>query len=319
MSGSRSYSWMPDWLRKFLNLDDEMPNYGPSGGVYNAPEYQAAAPPPARPAVSYTPSAVPATGYTPPAPTWAPSRLDDMNMDSFRRAAPQGEAPDAPQGQTWKVGPPAGAEPGSVPPPPGSMQAAAGEGYVQPIGYMFRAYARGALPPQGLEQFTREFRATLTDVWNFYSYWTRFQTDEVFRIGRVVIDTVVDNLPSGEGAAAPSGRTKRPIKVTSGNGNGSDEKKVKVVPATPAVPAATAATPPATPAAAAPTPPAAPPATPAAAAPTPPAAPPATPAAAAPTPPAAASNKPAAAAPTPPAAASNKPAAPSNKPKDKKG
>jgi hypothetical protein len=279
MSGSRSYSWMPDWLRKFLNLDDEMPNYGPgSGGAYNAPEYKAAAPP-ARPAVSYTPPQAPATGYTPPPPTWAPTRLDDNNAGNFRLAGPQSDAAGAPPAPTWKGGPPAGAEPGAVPPPPGSMAAAAGEGYVQPVGYMFRAYSRGALPPQGLEQFTREFRATLTDVWNFYSYWTRFQTDEVFRLGREVMDTVVDNLPSGEGAAAPSSRTKRPIKVTTGNGNGNGDKKVKVVPATPTPPAAAAPTPPA---------------------------------AAAPTPPAPASDKPAAAAPTPSTPASNKP-------KDKKG
>jgi hypothetical protein len=97
------------------------------------------------------------------------------------------------------------------------------EGYVQPVGYLFRAYARGALPPQGLEQFTRETRATATDVWNFYSYWTRFQTEELFRLGRELFDIVFDDPPPT--ADSSTSGTVRRIKVTTVNGNG-DEKRV---------------------------------------------------------------------------------------------
>ncbi|HMQ32201.1 MAG TPA: hypothetical protein PKD53_15835, partial [Chloroflexaceae bacterium] len=133
--------------------------------------------------------------------------------------------------------------------PGGDVPRVATEGYVQPVGYMLRSYARGALPPQGLEQFTREFRATLTDVWNFYSYWTRFQTDELARIGREAMDVVVDNLPAGTETTTAGTTSVRRIKVTVGNGNG--EKKVDRVATTTTVdppPEPTPAAPPAPPA-----------------------------------------------------------------------
>lgn len=88
--------------------------------------------------------------------------------------------------------------------------------------YVVRSYARGALPPQGLEQFTREVRATLTDVWNFYSYWTRFQTDAIVKVGR----EIVESLPSSEGGTTTS--SVRRIKVAGANGSG--EKKVSTTP-----------------------------------------------------------------------------------------
>lgn len=56
------------------------------------------------------------------------------------------------------------------------------EGYIQPISFLLRAYARGALPPQGLEQFSKEARATGQQVWDMYSYWIRFQTDEIGKL-----------------------------------------------------------------------------------------------------------------------------------------
>jgi hypothetical protein len=227
MSSSRSYSWMPDWLRKFLNLDDELPNYGSGGGgAYSAPQYDT--PPPARPQASYTPPQAASAVYTPAPPTWTPTRLEDSSTGSYRMVGPTGEATgmqfSAPPAPAMRASTPAGdAGPAGAGAPVGVPPS--GEGYVQPVGYMFRTYARGALPPQGLEQFTREFRATLTDVWNFYSYWTRFQTDEVVRIGREAMDTVVDNLPSSEGSApaSTSGPARR-IKINTANGNG--EKKV---------------------------------------------------------------------------------------------
>lgn len=72
---SGSYSWLPGFLRKFLNLDDEMPNYG-SGSTYTPPASYSA--PAARPSATYTPpsyqpSSAPAS-YTPPSyqPSSAP-------------------------------------------------------------------------------------------------------------------------------------------------------------------------------------------------------------------------------------------------------
>jgi hypothetical protein len=56
------------------------------------------------------------------------------------------------------------------------------QGYTQPISFLLRGYARGALPPQGLEQFTKELRGTSQQLWEFYEYWTRFQTDELGRV-----------------------------------------------------------------------------------------------------------------------------------------
>jgi hypothetical protein len=248
---------MPGWLRKFLNLDDEMPGYGPSsGGNYSA---QSDYTPPARPSVAYTP---PSQGsYTPPqpAPRYTPSYPAASSSDeATRRFAPSYSTPPAPASSAPRgvtaapppaaprtLGPTGTVQPDGTVSPGGNVPSFDGQGYVQPLGYGLRSYARGALPPQGLEQFTREFRATLTDVWNFYSYWTRFQTDEVMRIGREALDAVVDNLPSDENGG--SGSTVRRIKVTVGNG----EKKVDRVATTTTVdppPEPTPAAPPAPPA-----------------------------------------------------------------------
>lgn len=176
MSAPRSFSWMPTWLRKFLNLDDELPRYGPSSsGSYRVAE------PTAPPTTSYKPVQV--SSYTPPAPAWQPTSRSTTPGSS---AAP-------------------GADVGSGQAP---------EGYIQPVTYVVRSYARGALPPQGLEQFTREVRATLTDVWNFYSYWTRFQTDAIVKVGR----EIVESLPSSEGGTTTS--SVRRIKVAGANGSG---------------------------------------------------------------------------------------------------
>lgn len=187
MSAPRSFSWMPTWLRRFLNLDDELPTYGSSsGGSYRGPGPSAPSTPSFKPA--------PTSSYTPPTPTWTPPSRSTTPGSS---AAP-------------------GADTGSGKAP---------EGYIQPVSYVVRSYARGALPPQGLEQFTREVRATLTDVWNFYSYWTRFQTDAVFKVGR----EIVESLPGGDGSTAASSTSSvRRIKVAGANGSG--EKKASTTP-----------------------------------------------------------------------------------------
>lgn len=256
MSSSNSYGWMPGWLKKFLNLDDETPSYGPSS--YRAQDDYA---PPAQPAVRYTPPSS-SRSFTPGSVTYTPPALpaswqrssETSAVGSYRMAAPMSEAaaqatPPPPPLASRVAGTPvngeAGAGSGAVL-SDGTVSPAGpiAEGYVQPIGYGLRSYVRGALPPQGLEQFTREFRATLTDVWNFYSYWTRFQTDELVRIGKEVFDTLVPPANNGEAA---SGSSVRRIKVAVGNG----EKKLDRVATTTTVdppPVPTPAAPPTPPA-----------------------------------------------------------------------
>jgi hypothetical protein len=241
---------MPSWLRKFLNLDDEMPGYG-SGTASVEPEYNALAAP-SRPAASYTSSPTytppaPPTTYTPssPAPSFQPLTQGTPASETMPRFA-SSYSPPPPPAAAPRNGEPATSQKSYLPNP-------SGEGYIQPIGYGLRSYARGVLPPQGLEQFTREFRATLTDVWNLYSYWTRFQTDELVRIGKEVANTVIDNLPSspGEPASANSGARRIKVTVGNGNGNGHDEKKVDRVATTSTIdppPVPTPAAPPTPPA-----------------------------------------------------------------------
>lgn len=188
MSASRSFSWMPTWLRKFLNLDDELPTYGPS----SSGSYRVSAPSAPSTPSGYKPTQ--ASSYTPTTPTWTPTS----------RSTTPGSS----------------ATPGAY-----TSGGSAPEGYIQPVSYVVRSYARGALPPQGLEQFTREVRATLTDVWNFYNYWTRFQTDAVFKVGR----EIVESLPGGDGSTATSSTSSvRRIKVAGANGSG--EKKTSTTP-----------------------------------------------------------------------------------------
>ncbi|MFQ3662805.1 MAG: hypothetical protein SNJ69_10485, partial [Chloroflexaceae bacterium] len=242
-SPSGSYSWLPDFVRKWLNLDEEVPDYGPGAEVgaplappparptpryAAAPAYGAAAPTPgyAPPATGYTPSR---PSYTPPAPAYTPPGGAGTTYRAFAAGEPSGSSappPAAPRPET-AVTP-------SAPLPPV-------EGVVQPIGYLIRSYIRGALPPQGLEQFTREARATFTDVWKFYSYWTRFQTDELFRMGRELTDAVLGergrSLEGGNG-----GRDQpRRIRVTTTNDTDEAKKTVRNAPPAPTASAATAA------------------------------------------------------------------------------
>jgi hypothetical protein len=91
------------------------------------------------------------------------------------------------------------------------------DGSIQPVTYLLRGYVGGILPPQGLEAFTKEVRATSTDVWNLYSHWIRFQTEDIFRFGREILDIVTDGTASAPHAATAPARR---IKVTVANGNG---------------------------------------------------------------------------------------------------
>ncbi len=205
-----SYSWLPGFLRKFLNLDDDLPNYG--GGSYRAPGDTSTR------ATSYTPSTP--TSF---APT-DPQRFAASYTSPQLQATPGGPPAPAPRVPPSYTPPPAAARPNAAVAPGANVPMSPTEGYVQPVGYLLRSYARGALPPQGLEQFTRETRATFTDVWKLYSYWTRFQAEELGRIGRELLDVVVDKPASAEGGMASGGRESiRRIKVTMANG---DEKRI---------------------------------------------------------------------------------------------
>jgi len=174
--------WMPGWLQRFFGLTYEEPvRYTDEG----------------------TPSVSSRTTYTPPPRSYTPG------TPSFT-PTPRGFAP-ASYRPTSGEGTP------STP----TQRSLAGDELptdIQPIGYLLRSYARGALPPQGLEAFTREVRTTTEKVFNFYGHWLRFQTEELFRIGGDLCNAVINALP-GE-PAKPQNQTIRRIKVVADNGNG---------------------------------------------------------------------------------------------------
>jgi hypothetical protein len=242
---------MPGWLRKFLNLDDELPSYEPSS-AYSA-EPPAPQPlsfaPAARPASSYSPPALPpaAYGQAPEAEQTGASRFAPnypgtesaeekvKRFSSFTSAPPSAASPVGESG-VRPAGPPPLAPrpaPSNGPISTGPISEAAANGFVQPIGFAVRSFARGALPPQGIEQFSREFRATMTDVWNFYTYWIRFETEDLLNMGREAADALTGMLPPMGETVAPSSQPRR-IKVSQGS-NGEGEAKRPAPPAPTAV------------------------------------------------------------------------------------
>jgi hypothetical protein len=91
-------------------------------------------------------------------------------------------------------------------------------GTLQPVTYALRGLVGGVLPPQGIEAFSKELRATGTDVWNLYSRLFRFQTQDVFRFGQVILRAASD----AAGAASHTNgahATARRIKVTVASDN----------------------------------------------------------------------------------------------------
>lgn len=193
LSVNSQYEWMSSWLKRLLNLDNEP-----------APYAGESAPPSSRPSFEYTP---PPRSYTPGTPSFTPP--------------PRSYTPGAPSFTPRSFAPPS-YQPASeeTPSTPARLSLAGDElpPDVQPIGYLLRSYARGALPPQGLEAFTREARATTEKVLNFYGHWIRFQTEELVRIGCDLVNAAIDALP-GEKAKQPP-QTIRRIKVVADNGNG---------------------------------------------------------------------------------------------------
>jgi hypothetical protein len=225
--------WVPGFVRSWLGLDFTEPKrYGPSS-VYDPVAGQLVGGPGAdkrrlaatQAAPAPRPTPAPMRAAPPPAATYRQAETGPASTSglSFRRE-PSGSSV-----QSMPPGPPRNGDGGgSVTPGANLAGAPTTEGYVQPVGYLLRAYARGALPPEGLEAFTRQSRKTIEDVWNFYSHWIRFQTDELGRIGKEAVDAVGDAMP-GSSSSQPSIRR---IKVTTENGNGNGGKKpIAVVPA----------------------------------------------------------------------------------------
>lgn len=211
---NQAYSWMPGFLRRFLNLDEPT---SPGAGSARDSSYDrrdSYAPP--RQTTSYTPApAIERSVRSTSSESYSSDRynpgitlpMPEASSSDVGYSAPApreaGYGPRAPAPRMPRVD--GAVTPGAYLPPLQTDET------VQPIAYLLRTYARGALPPQGLEAFTRETRATTSDVWNFYNYWIRFQTDAFAQLGREFRDAVGGTTP-----ASPSG--SRRIKVTTANG-----------------------------------------------------------------------------------------------------
>jgi hypothetical protein len=225
--------WVPGFVRSWLGLDFTEPKrYGPSS-VYDPVAGQLVGGPGADPRRVAATQVAPPSPRPAPAPMRAPSAPQPAAPPSYQPASTGGSSmaglsfrrePSGGSAQSLPPGPPRNGDgSGSVTPGAQLSSTPQTEGYVQPVGYLLRSYARGALPPEGLEDFTKLSRKTIEDVWNFYSYWIRFQTDELGRIGKEVIDAVSDAVPG----ASSSQPAIRRIKVTTenGDGNGNGGKK----------------------------------------------------------------------------------------------
>lgn len=80
------------------------------------------------------------------------------------------------------------------------------EGSTQPIGYLLESYAKGALPPQGLDEFLQQARTTFTQVGDFYQYWIKFQGESLGRMFNEIRESIT---PQGPG----NGNRKGPQRV----------------------------------------------------------------------------------------------------------
>jgi len=203
-------SWLPGFVRRWFGLTEEEPRYRKAAGpgwmpgwlqrflglTYDEPvRYADEATPTSSGRATYTP---PPRSYTPRSASFTPR---NYAPPTYQPSASEEPTPSTPLRRSQ-----AGDEPPTD---------------VQPIGYLLRSYARGALPPQGLEAFTREVRTTTEKVFNFYGHWIRFQTEELLRIGGDLCNAVINALP-GE-SAKPQNTTIRRIKVVADSGNGNNK------------------------------------------------------------------------------------------------
>lgn len=209
---ANQFGWMPGFLKKFLNLDDETPTYGgggsyrSSGGSYSPPRVSS----------SYSQSSF-SSSYTPPAPSAPVSRPAESEPYPARGASA------SPAGSWQRSDTPAFLNPRDQ--GRSSSGEAAGPGAdrfdgFQTIGYGVRAYVRGTLPPQGVEQFAKEVRRTSGDIWGMYSRIIGDQIGSIGRIGKELLDAAADSAKPAEGGSPPLRR----IKVMPANGNGDSHK-----------------------------------------------------------------------------------------------
>ncbi len=233
-------SWMPGFFRRWVGIDyDEPKRYGSSSP---APERRAerrpAAPPPQR---SYTQSS--SSGRN----NYGSGR---SNYGSGNQSYGGGQndyvAPRPEGAERMRFG--SGPENYSSESGPvmqgGGEQPARFEGYVKPITYGVRGYLRGALPPQGLEAFLRQFRTTVQDVAGMYQKAFELQTREFGD----AIDTWRRQRPAGRDTQMTQ------VAVETGESPAPAASE----PAPPPAPAASEPAPPPAPAASEPAPPPAP-------------------------------------------------------------
>jgi len=172
------YSWMPGFLRRFLNLDyDEPQSSEQSQGTGRTISANHATP---------SASTARAAWLSPSEPSFKAS-----NMESYRTLAGTPAASYAPPSSpsytpNRNVG--AGSSVGSTP--------AQVDVSLQPLIFILGGFVRGVLPPQGVEAFTKEVYTTGTSVWNLYSRWFFFQTEGILRFGQAMIVAVTDSIVS---------------------------------------------------------------------------------------------------------------------------
>lgn len=175
--GADTVGWVLDPARRALGLNYEEPKrYAPSSTPYRSDQPISAVRETGRPAEPIRrvdmPSAPPRAALNTPVPDRDGRLSFGSSEERMRDIASQASyTPTGSSGTRLTPG-------ANLPNMPQT------EGYVQPISFLLRGYARGSLPPQGLEQFTKELRGTGRQLWEFYEYWIRFQTDDLGRLFR---------------------------------------------------------------------------------------------------------------------------------------
>ncbi|NTV63579.1 MAG: hypothetical protein HGA65_08595 [Oscillochloris sp.] len=184
------YSWMPGFLRRFMNLEYDEPVASPE--------------PSARP-TSSTVSSYAAEPTSPAVARWSPPSdpsFTASNMEAYAPPAGNGFLP-ASAGRTYS---------GDANPSAPIVQ---GQVDVISITAGARGFVRGALPPQGIEAFSKELIGTTNSVWDMYTRWFIFETGDIIKAGATVVKAVAGLFPSSSSPAT----TSRRIKVTIANGD----------------------------------------------------------------------------------------------------
>lgn len=192
-------SWIPAFARRYLGLEYTEPQRYPPSQSFAEPAARSAPPPPvvrsyaaptrtsytAPARTEYTPPT--RTEYTPPArPEYPPPPARSADSGTPGASSTGGSASyDAPYPQGVErmkfrsSGAGTSGGEGRAPVARADGQPVRFEGAVQPLTYLPRAYLRGALPPQGLEEFLRLLGKTTQDVFGMYQQLIGFNTEEL--------------------------------------------------------------------------------------------------------------------------------------------